>query len=334
MDLAPSPEQRQLVESFQALYAREAPSGRVHAADELGFDRSLWAALVGNGVLDMALPESVGGWGAGRVDLALVAEVHGAHVAPAPLAEAQAAVALLAVAGGIGLDLIGRTRAEGLVLSLSVRPAVEGWARLVPYAAVADAVLVLEDDRLLWIDRPGAVPAVTTGQLALGDVRIGPDAVVLLRGPAAVGAYERAVDLWMVLTAAALIGTAAAALDAGTAYAKERRAFDRQIGSFQAVAHRLADIATHLEGARLLLYRTAWAADGEPARSPELSPLALATAAETAREATGWCLHFHGGYGFMNEHDAQLYWRRARTLPALLGTADQLFALSAGRRVA
>ncbi|HVV31200.1 MAG TPA: acyl-CoA dehydrogenase family protein, partial [Mycobacteriales bacterium] len=99
MDLQLSPEQKQLVDAFAGLYAKCSTGERVRQAEPAGFDPELWSELVDNGVLQMALAESAGGWGASRLDLALVAEVHGAHVGSAPLVEAQAAVQMLAAAG-------------------------------------------------------------------------------------------------------------------------------------------------------------------------------------------------------------------------------------------
>ena len=84
------------------------------------------------------------------------------------------------------------------------------------------------------------------------------------------------------------------------------------IGSFQGIAHRLADTASAVDGSRLLSYEAAWAVDDQPERAAELAAMAFAFAYETARDATYRSLHFHGGYGFMMEYDIQLYWRRAR----------------------
>ena len=125
-------------------------------------------------------------------------------------------------------------------------------------------------------------------------------------------AFETALDEWLLLTAAALVGLGARSLEIGVEYVKEREAFGVPIGSFQAVAHRLADSATALDGARLLAYEAAWAVEDDPGRATELAALAFAFAAEAARDASYRSLHFHGGYGFMMEYDIQLFWRRAR----------------------
>ena len=125
-------------------------------------------------------------------------------------------------------------------------------------------------------------------------------------------AFDGALDDFLVLTAAGLVGIGARALEIGVEYVKERKAWGVPIGSFQAIAHRLADSATAVDGARLLAYEAAWAASDEPDRHSELAAMAFAFAYESARDATYRSLHFHGGYGFMMEYDIQLYYRRAR----------------------
>jgi alkylation response protein AidB-like acyl-CoA dehydrogenase len=148
--------------------------------------------------------------------------------------------------------------------------------------------------------------------MPLADVDVNRAADALATGARGRDAFEAALDDFLVLTAAALVGVGARALEIGVEYVKERKAWGVPVGSFQSVAHRLADAATAMDGARLLAYEAAWAADAEPARAPELAALAFAFAHESARDATYRSLHYHGGYGFMTEYDVQLYWRRAR----------------------
>ena len=74
MDLSLSGEQRQLVDSFAAMYARESTSARVRAAEPSGFDSRLWKALLETGAVQMAVGEAADGWGATELELALIAE--------------------------------------------------------------------------------------------------------------------------------------------------------------------------------------------------------------------------------------------------------------------
>lgn len=316
MDLRPTLEQQALVEAFASLYADVAPTSKVREAEPLGHDPLLWARLRETGALEMAVPEDHGGWGASLLDLALVAEQHGRAVAPAPLVEAQVAARLLAA---LDADVLAAVLAGKSLVTLAVRPARRGTATLVPAAAVADKAIVLDGDRLLLVDvPPGTRHVENVGCLPLADLEVPAGSAVLATGGAALEAYARALDEWRVLTAAALSGIASRALEIAVAYVKERQAFGVAIGSFQGVAHRLADRACEVDGAELLAREAAWAAAEEPGRAAELAAMAFAFASETARDTTYHALHFHGGYGFMLEYDVQLYFRRARSWPAVL----------------
>jgi alkylation response protein AidB-like acyl-CoA dehydrogenase len=203
---------------------------------------------------------------------------------------------------------------------------------------VAGACVVLVDDRLLLVDldaldearRP--VENLGSAPLADVDLDVGGDAVELARGDAAIDRYEQAIDLWLTLTAAALVEIGAVAHELTCAYAAERHAWGAPIGTFQAVAHPLADSLTSLDGARLLARKAAWAADVGDARAAELAPMAFAFAAEAARDATYQAVHFHGGYGFMLETDVQLYYRRARAWARVWGDPAAAYRRAATAR--
>ena len=93
------------------------------------------------------------------------------------------------------------------------------------------------------------------------------------------------------------------------------------IGSFQAIQHTLADVSVALDGAQLLVRKAAWALDTGNADAATLAAYAFLFAAEHAQRATERVLHFHGGYGFMQEYDIQLFYRRAKGWPLVLGAA-------------
>ena len=326
MDLKPSAEQHQLIEAFAGLYADLCPPEVVAAAEPLGHDATLWQRLLETDIVGMALPESAGGSAASLLDLALVAEQHGRHIAPAPVIEAQVAARFAARLGASQLveSIIG-----GRLVTIAVRPASDGRAELVPAGAIADAAIVLVDDSLVLVPLADRATHVTNlGCLPLADVAdLSGD--VLASGPQAVEQFATAVDEWRVLTAAALAGMAAQSLEIGVTYVKERTAFDRPLGAFQAVSHRLADRASEVDGAELLAREAAWANEADPGRLPELAAMALGFAAETARDTSYHALHFHGGYGFMLEYPIQMYYRRARSWGAVLESPQSSY-----RRVA
>ncbi len=313
MELRPSDEQQQLVEAYAALYAKESPPERVRAGEPLGFDRVLWDRLLEMGSLEMAVPESEGGWGASLLDLALVAEQHGRFLGSAPLVEAQVAARLLARAGDGGR--LRAVLAGERIVTVALRPVRALVAPLVPGGAVADEVVVLDGTTLSVVPATKRVTPENVGAMPIADVAVDRDALDagrLLDGDEASAALESALDEWLLLTASALAGIARRSVEIGVEYAKEREAFGQKIGAFQAVGHRLADHATSAAGAELLAREAAWATSEDPPRAAELAAMAFAFAAETARDASYAALHFHGGYGFMLEYDIQLYFRRAR----------------------
>jgi alkylation response protein AidB-like acyl-CoA dehydrogenase len=334
MDVNPSAEQRQLIDAFAALYADASPPEVVRACEPLGHSPELWQRLLDTGAVEMALPESFGGGGARLLDLALVAEQHGRYVAPAPLVEAQVAARLLAALGESAAEVVEEVHG-GRLITLAVRPPRGERAELVPAGAVADAVIAVRGDDLLLVPTAGRASAVATlGSQPVADVTLSASDRVLARGAEALAAYALAVDEWRVLTAAALTGLAARALEIGVAYVLERKAFDRTLGSFQGVAHPLADRASEVDGSELLVHEAAWSRDEQPERFAELAAMSLGFAAETARDTSYYALHFHGGYGFMLEYPIQLYYRRARSWAALLESPQASFRRVADLRLA
>ena len=257
-------DQQATVAAFEDLFRKEAPSERVRAAEPLGFDAALWRSLVEVGAPGIAVPADAGGAGATLLDAALVAEQLGRRVAPAPLVAASVAARVLARAtvAGAAEDLGGRCWPAEPSVALALRPAHDGVAALVPWGAVADAVVALDGDELvLAAPRRPAVAPLRLGRRGAGRRagrrRIGRRAAGSCwrrdRRPHASAAV--ALDEWRALQSAVLVGVAAEALAQAVAYAKERHQFGRPIGSFQALAHGLVDAATAVDGARLLAVR-------------------------------------------------------------------------------
>lgn len=320
MDLSLTGEQRQLVDSFAALFARESTSERVRAAEPSGFDPMLWKALLETGAVEMAVGEAAGGWGASELELALIAEQFGRAVASAPVIGAQVAARVLAESGEAGAELLRVALAGDQLVTFAPRAARGGQLGLVPAGAVADYVIAPAEGRLLAV--PIGKNRTAVGNLAsmpLADITIGEKPVVLADGARARDVFSRALDLWLALTAVALAGAARKAVEIGVDYAKQRHAFGTAIGTFQAVSHPLADSATAADGARLLGLKAACAFTDEPDRVRELAAMAFAFAYETARDATRRSLHIHGGYGFGMEGDIQLYYRRVRGWAMVFG---------------
>lgn len=324
MNLHLNEDQRLLQEAFAKLFANESTPARVRAAEPAGFDPALWVQCVEMGIPLMRVPEALGGGGLGLMDAVLMAEEAGRHLVSAPVAEVLVAAHLLATAGGDAaaawLAKLGDGRA---VVTLALAPATTGHSQLVPAGALAHAVLCLHDDRLLLV--PQAVPArpePNLGALPLARWMLPADTsacIELARGDAACRAYDAAVDEWKLLGAAQMAAAARKALEDAAAYSRERKAFDRPIGGYQGLAHPLADSITDIEGARLLVWRAASLAGRVPAQGAAAVSKAWWWAADSAGRATVRAMRTFGGYGMTLEYDAQLCFRRVRSLALLPG---------------
>jgi alkylation response protein AidB-like acyl-CoA dehydrogenase len=334
MDLRMSQEQRAVRDAFAAFFRKESTSQRVRAAESAGFDEQLWHRYAAMGALGIGVPADCGGAEGGLSELTVVAEEAGRRLAPIPFAETAAAARLL---GRLReKQLLGPILAGSRIVSLARRPAGVGQQWLID-GAIADGVLALDGDSLLYLSRPEGVskiPRRNLGGLAVGrwdTTRC--ERTLLADGDDAFGLFAEALDEVRVLRAAALVGLAAEAVEIGAQYATVREAFGQPIAMYQAVAHPFADTLAALDGARLLVGKTCWAVDSGHADAPALAAMAFVFAAETAYQAANHSLHVHGGYGFMEEYDIQLYYRRAKAWAAafadprreLLTVADRRF---------
>ncbi|HTX46881.1 MAG TPA: acyl-CoA dehydrogenase family protein [Solirubrobacteraceae bacterium] len=130
------------------------------------------------------------------------------------------------------------------------------------------------------------------------------------------------VHAWQVtqaLLAADALGVAERMLEMSVDYAKERYAFGRAIGSYQAIKQQIVEILRHAGTARSLLFYAGYAAEARPDELPLAASAARFAAEEAADYATRTCIAVHGGIGATWEHDAHLYWRRAQLSRLLLG---------------
>lgn len=322
-------------EAFAAFFAKECPTEIVREAAPLGFCRDLWQKLCETGAPGMALPESCGGGGADLRELGIVVGLTGSSIAPVPLVEHAAATRLLARLAETGADLTPLADLASLadgsaIATLALRPFSDPTARLLPAGAVANVFLALCDgDLLVASSPPPLVSLPNTADLPIANREISiasSEVATLATGPDAVSYFRRAVSEWQALTATAICGLGQRALQIGIDYALERKQFDRPIGSFQAVQHGLADAATELEAAHYLCQRSLWMLDAEDAselpRLPSHSAaapdaqtfaaMAFLFASEAAQRAAAASLHYHGGYGYAEEYDIGLYYRRAK----------------------
>ncbi|HET8732414.1 MAG TPA: acyl-CoA dehydrogenase [Anaeromyxobacteraceae bacterium] len=117
------------------------------------------------------------------------------------------------------------------------------------------------------------------------------------------------------------LGIAQAAYEEAVAYAKERKAFGQPITQFQAIQFMLADMATEIDAARLLVWRAAWMKDRGVRHSAE-SAMAKLYASEMCERVTSKAIQVHGGYGYVKEYDVERHWRDSRITEIYEGTSE------------
>jgi alkylation response protein AidB-like acyl-CoA dehydrogenase len=295
----------------------------------------LWPTACAAGWPGLLVAEEHGGAGLGAFDAMLVLEECGRRLTGAGLIGHLGATLVLDRAdadGPLAPLAAGERRAAFVFAAPGARtlPRLEagrvtGAARFVPDLAGADDVVVpaLDVDGelravLLAGDAPGvAVEPVLRGDPTrpLGHLTLDGAAGEILPGDG----IDEGWYLAQSLLAADALGVSQAVLDLAVAYAKERHAFGRPIGSYQAIKHQIVEILRHVETTRNLCYYAGFAAEQRP------DDLALAASAarfageEAAEYATRTCIAVHGGIGATWEHDAPLYWRRAQLSRLLLG---------------
>jgi alkylation response protein AidB-like acyl-CoA dehydrogenase len=309
---------------------------------ETGHDPALWARLGGElGVLGLAVPEELGGAGGGLVDQAVVAEEFGAALVPGPvLGTVGLAVPALVALGGDDLlgELLEGRRTAGFAVpdrggrfdpELVTVTAADGTltgelSQVVDGAA--DVLLVaarIGDGVGLYVTDGGERTPLSTLDQTRRQARVRFEATparLIAGGAEAEAAITAALHTGAAVLAAEQVGGAQRLLDLTVAHARARLQFGRPIGSFQAVKHRCADMLVLVEHARSVAYHAAWALqDGTD--DPELAVgVAQATCSEAYQRVAADTVQLHGGIGFTWEHPAHLYYKRAVTDAALLGS--------------
>lgn len=359
MDFEFSDSQQQLKEEARKFLADHSSIAVVRSVLDgpQPFDRDLWATLGDMGFLGTAIPESYGGVGAGFLELCAIAEEMGRSLAPVPFAssiylaanlilssasDAQKekylprlasgeAIGCVAFSEGVGKPRfdVAATRANAGSLSGVKVPVLDGDAADFAIVLAQDAEVGEGRTSLFLVDLGHS--RVTRETLETIDptrsqARLTFDNVPAERlGSAgeAEGALMDAFNKAAILLAFEQVGGAERALEMARDYALERVAFGRQIGSFQAIKHKLVDMYISTVVARSNAYYGAWALSTD---APQLG-LAAAAARVSASYAYQYCsteaCHIFGAMGFTWETDCHLFFRRARLLSLMLGGQGQ-----------
>jgi alkylation response protein AidB-like acyl-CoA dehydrogenase len=345
MQFTDNPEQAALREAVAAFARRYATPEQVRAtmASPAGYEQATWTRLAGDlGLTALAVPERHGGMGAGPAEVAVAIEELGRALLPSPYLSTAVAALVLAGSAGACPDAAERYLpglADGsTIAALALRgditvhrrtraaDTITGIARNVVDGSAADLLLVRAGDRMLAVAAADAViePVETLDQTRR-------QAVVRFDGaPAmAAGPSDHALALYRVVSAAECVAAAEHSLSTTVEYLRTRRQFGRPIGSFQALKHRCADLAVAVVAARATAGAAVGTAATDPADSSGLAvqaPLAALYCSRTFVDVTAEMIQLHGGIGFTWEHEAHLYFKRAKSTQLLLGPVSELRA--------
>ncbi|MGI9476114.1 MAG: acyl-CoA dehydrogenase family protein [Hyphomicrobiaceae bacterium] len=325
----------------------EAPR-RVLEGDQ-SHDAELWREMAEMGWIGVTVPEAYGGSDLGHLAACVLAEEIGMHLAPVPFSSSvySAIEALLlfgsgeqkntylpALASGKSIGTLGAAERPGafrpeLLAARARAGRLTGKKVAVSDGECADIAIVVapSDNQGPWLhivklDQPNVQvnvsqtidPSRSLARLSFEGAQSEP--LEAARSPLDV---QRLIDRAAVMMAFEQVGAAQAALNMATAYAKERYAFGRPIGSFQAIKHKLADIYVAVELARSNAYYGAWALSTGSAELPIAASVARISASDAGWQAAKENIQTHGGIGYTWEGDCHLNYRRASLLRLALG---------------
>ncbi|HLX89209.1 MAG TPA: acyl-CoA dehydrogenase family protein [Acidimicrobiales bacterium] len=356
MNFAFSEEQEELRRAVKRFLEDKSPMTEVRRLMETteGFDRAVWEQMANQiGLQALTIPEEYGGAGFGYVELIVVLEEMGAALLCAPYFStvALAANALLSsgdesakkdhlpgIASGETIATLaftednGRWDLDGITMAATAKGdawSLDGAKMFVLDGHTADLVVVAartgKGVSLFAVE--GGASGLTRTPLATMDqtrkqARLefaGVPARLIGDEGAAGAALSRTLDLAAVALAAEQVGGAQRCLDMSVDYAKTRIQFGRPIGSFQAIKHKCADMLLEVESAKSAAYYAGWAAAEDSEELPVVASLAKSYCSEAYFHAAAENIQIHGGIGFTWEHDAHLYFKRAKSSELLLG---------------
>ena len=335
---------------------------RALAGDPVGFDRQYWRDGAQLGWTTMLVPESRGGGsisGAGLLDLTLVAEEMGRLVSPGPLLPVNVVADTLARSGSpaqqaaelepiVAGDRVvtwafcepdGRWDPSGIALDAARHDGawtLSGTKSYVQDAGVADAFLVTArtgdglTQFLVPRDTDGVVVRAEQslditrrfGTVEFAGATVDATTIVGDAGDAAAD-IERQLQVALTLQNAETVGAVNRVYEFTLEYAKDRVAFGRPIGSYQALKHRFADMKMWLEACNATAAASARAVQTEADDAPELVSIAASYIGDRAPALVQDCVQMHGGIGVTWEHDLHLYLRRVAQNAALYGSARE-----------
>ena len=318
-----------------------------------GKSPELWAETAEMGWQAMAIPEEYGGAGFGFLELAVILEEQGRSLFTAPFfssavlaahalllggSEAQKQRLLPGIASGETTATIaasgenGHLDTEGAATT-AVRDGdawtLSGTKRFVLDGHTADVLLVTADTgegvSIFVVDgstvRTELLPTMDEtrkqAEVVLDNVRVDDSDRLGVDAAAVLPALERLASAALAIES---VGAAQRCLEMSVEYAKDRKQFNRPIGSFQSIKHKCADMLVELEAAKSAAYYAAWAVSEGSDDANEAASIAKAYCTDAFYHCAAENIQIHGGIGFTWEHDAHLYFKRAKSSQLMFGS--------------
>jgi alkylation response protein AidB-like acyl-CoA dehydrogenase len=291
--------------------------------DGPGHPESLWKAAAEQGWLAVTVPEEHDGLGLGLVEAQVIARELGAGVAPGPWRGTVLAAEAIRLAGSDEQRAawLPRLASGDAVGAFTTRGSVPGTLPTVEYGALADVVVAPSGSGLALVtDGAATARGSYDATTRIASVEAGAGEALPGASPAVVAELTARAT---VLVAADLVGVAREALTRTVAYDRDRKQFGVPVGSFQAVKHALADLHVAVTMAEHAALYAAHAVDTALDDRDLAVAVAKAKAGDAALDATAAMIQYHGGIGYTWEHEAHFFYKRAKRLAGLLGSADE-----------
>lgn len=350
-----SDDQKLLRQTAREFLTAHAPLSMCRAVleSDSSYSDSLWKEVAELGWLGTAIPETYGGAGFGRLELAVIAEEIGRALAPIPFSssaylaseailllgsEAQKRTYLPKLASGEWIGTFAHAEQAGHPAAADIRTAVaKGTIRgdkmpvadgdIAHFAVITaksgdDLGLALVDLSSASVERTRVRSIDPSRSLAALRFQAAP-AQWLGERPCGWDRVQKVLDRAAVLMAFEQLGGATRALEITREFTLGRYAFGRPVASFQAIKHRLADLYVEIELARSSCYYGAWALENDAPELPLAACGARASASDAFELASREMIQMHGGVGYTWEFDCHLFYRRAKWLAAALDGADR-----------
>ena len=359
MNLTLSEEQEMLKKAAREFLADKCPKTVVKEIEESekGYSAELWQEMAELGWMGLAFPEKYGGGDMNFLDLSVLLEEMGRACLPGPFfstvvlgglpilalgSEEQKQEYLPKITKGEQIFTLALTepnaKYDAASITVNATPdkgdyIIDGTKLFVPDAHIADYLLCVAKTEhgitvfLIDTKSPGISHTILKTlakdrlcEVVFDHVRV-PRDNILGQPNQGWNEVQKIVERAAVAKCCEIVGNIQQVLEMTTDYAKERKQFDRPIGSFQIIQHYCADMATDVDGARLATYQAAWMlSEGLPCT--EEAAIAKAWVGEASQRVIALAHQIHGAIGVTMDHDLQFYTRRAKAGESTFGDAN------------